>query len=68
MEKKYLWNFFKIRPDILRFHRVTKMKYSNYLDEDIEDENMSHNYDSDEYYDYDAITEDDSDYYSDELY
>jgi hypothetical protein len=39
-----------------------------YLDEDIEDENMSHNYDSDEYYDYDAITEDDSDYYSDELY
>jgi len=39
-----------------------------YLDEDIEEENMSHNYDSDEYYDYDAITEDDSDYYSDELY
>lgn len=40
-----------------------------YLDEDIEDEYMSHNYDSeDEYYDYDAITEDDSDYYSDELY
>lgn len=40
-----------------------------YLDEDIvEDDNMSHSYNSDEYYDYDAITEDDSDYYSDEMY
>ena len=39
-----------------------------YLDEDIDDEEiMSHNYDSDEYYDYDAITEEDSDYYSDEM-
>jgi hypothetical protein len=39
-----------------------------YLPEDIiDDDNLSYSYDSDEYYDYDIISDEESDYYSDEM-
>lgn len=39
-----------------------------YLQEDIiDDDNLSYSYDSDEYYDYDIVSDEESDYYSDEM-